>query len=133
MLNEERVKHMTKLAFYEAKGGEEDLKVGFRYKQDYIAFHTFWSAFWLTIAYAALVFILSICFMQGVWGNLSSKETIVVAFSFFGIYMVLLIAYIRYAKKVYKKKHAGAYHRIKKFKDELEKLEAMYEMEDHNE
>ena len=133
MLNEERVKHMIKLAFYEAKGGKEDLKAGFRYKQDYIAFHTFWSAFCMTIAYAALVFILSICFMQGVWGKLSSKETIVVAVSFFGIYLVLLNAYIRYAKKVYKKKHAGAYHRIKQFKDELEKLEAMYEMEDHNE
>lgn len=133
MLNEERVKHMTKLAFYEAKDGEEDWKVGFRYKQDYIASNTFWSAFWMTIAYAALVFILSICFMKDVWGNLSSKDTVVVAGSFLGIYFILLIAFIRYAKKAYKKKHAKAYHHIKKFKDELEKLEIMYEKEDDNE
>lgn len=133
MLNEERVKHMTKLAFYEAKDGEEDWKVGFRYKQDYIASNTFWSAFWMTIAYAALVFILSICFMKDVWGNLSSKDTVVVAGSFLGIYFILLIAYIRYAKKAYKKKHAKSYHHIKKLKDELEKLEIMYEKEDDNE
>ena len=36
MLNEERVKHMTKLAFYESKGGSEDLKVSFCYKKKYI-------------------------------------------------------------------------------------------------
>ena len=133
MLNEERVKHMTKLAFYEAKDGEEDWKVGFRYKQDYIASNTFWSAFWMTIAFVALVFTLSICFMKDVWGNLSSKETVVVVGSFLGIYFILLIAYIRYAKKAYKKKHAKSYHHIKKFKDELEKLEIMYEKEDDNE
>ena len=133
MLNEERVKHMTKLAFYETKEGEEDWKVGFRFKQDYIASNTFWSSFWMTIAYGALVFIMSVCFMKDVWGNLSSKETIVVAGAFFGIYLILLIAYIRYAKKIYKKKHAKAYHHMKKFKDELEKLEVMYEKEDDNE
>lgn len=133
MLNEERVKHMTKLALYETKGGEEDLKIGFRYKQDYISFNTFWSAFWMTVSYVLLVFLLGICFMKDVWGNLSSKEMLIIIFALLGIYFVLLLSYIRHAKQIYKKRHAKAYHHIKKFKDELEKLETMYEKEDDNE
>ena len=133
MLNEERIKHMTKLAFYETKGGNEDIKTSFYYKKDYIGFNTFWSAFWMTIAYIVLVGIIGVTFMSGVIEKLSSAQTMVIALSFLGIYLVLLIAYIRYAKHIYKKKHARAFHRVKRFKNELEQLEKLYEKEDSNE
>ena len=133
MLNEERVKHMTKLAFYETKGGSDDMKISFYYKKDYIGFNTFWSALWMTIAYIALVVMVVITFMNGLLETLSSKQLMVIILSFFGIYFILLIAYVRYAKQIYKKKHARAYHRVKKFKDELEQLEKMYEKEDGDE
>ena len=73
MLNEERVKHMTKLAFYESKGGSEDLKVSFRYKKDYIGVNVFWSALWMTIAYIALVVLVIVTFMNGLFKVLSSQ------------------------------------------------------------
>lgn len=133
MLNEERVKHMTKLAFYETKGGSDDIKVSFQFKKDYIGFNTFWSALWMTIAYIALVLIAVVTFMGGVLDTLSSKQLMTIILSFFGIYLILLIAYVRYAKQIYKRKHARAYHRVKKFKEELEQLERMYEKEDGNE
>lgn len=133
MLNEERVKHMTKLAFYETKGGSDDMKVSFHFKKDYIAFNTFWSALWMTLAYIALVVIVVIAFMNGVLETLPSQQLMTLILSFLGIYFVLLIAYVRCAKQIYKKKHARAYHRVKKFKDGLEQLEKMYEKEDDNE
>ena len=37
MLNEERVKHMIKLADYETKGGKEEQKITSFYKKDYIS------------------------------------------------------------------------------------------------
>ena len=39
MLNEERVKHMVKLAFYETTDGKEELKAGSYYKKDYINYY----------------------------------------------------------------------------------------------
>jgi len=133
MLNEERVKHMTKLAFYEAKGGEDDLKISFHYKKDYIGFNTFWSVFWMTVAYIVLVVFLILSLMDGIFDALSAKQLMAIILSFLGIYFILLIAYVRFAKQIYKRKHARAYHRVKKFKDELEQLEKLYEKEDDNE
>ncbi len=133
MLNEERVKHMTKLAFYESKGGSEDLKVSFRYKKDYIGVNVFWSALWMTIAYIALVVLVIVTFMNGLLGALSSQQLMAMILSFLGIYFILLIAYIRYARHIYTRVHARAYHRMKKFKEDLEQLENMYEKEDGNE
>jgi len=133
MLNEERVKHMTKLAFYEAKGGSEDLKVSFYYKKDYIGFQTFWSVFWMTIAFIALTVLLVLSFMGNILEMLSSKQLTTIVFALLGIYMVLLIAYIRHAKQLSKKRHAKAYHRVKRFKDELEQLEKLYEKEEEHE
>ncbi len=133
MLNEERVKHMTKLAFYESKGGSEDLKVSFRYKRDYIRVNIFWSALWMTISYIALVVLIVVTFMNGILKELSSQQLMTIILSFLGIYFILMIAYIRYAKRLYTRAHARAYHRMKKFKDDLEQLEKMYEKEDGNE
>ena len=133
MLNETRVKHMTKMAFYESKGGSEDLKVSSYYKKDYIGFNTFWSGLWMTLAYIALVAIVVITFMSELLEQLTSKQLTAITLCFLGIYLILLITYVRYAKNIYKRKHARAYHRVKKFKDELEQLEQMYEKEDSNE
>ena len=49
------------------------------------------------------------------------------------VFITYHIAYIRYAKNIYKRKHAIAYHRVRRFKDELEQLEKLYEKEDSNE
>lgn len=133
MLNEERVKHMTKLAFYETKGGSEDLKVSLRHKKNYIRLNIFWSALWMTIAYIALVVLIIVTFMKGLLGELSSKQLMVLIISFLGIHFILLIPYIRYVKCVHTRVHARAYHRMKKFKEDLEQLEKMYEKEDGNE
>lgn len=133
MLNEERVKHMTKLAFYESKGGSEELKVSFCYKQKYIRHNVFWSALWMTIAYLALVVMFIVTFMKELLSELSSQQLMTIILSFLGIYFILLLAYIRHARNIYTRLHARAYHRMKKFKEDLEQLENMYEKEDDNE
>lgn len=133
MLNEERVKHMTKLAFYEANGGSEDLKVSFYYKKDYIRFQTFWTIFWMTIAFIVLTMLLVLSFMGNILDMLSAKQLATIFLALLGIYMILLIAYIRYTIQLSKRRHARAYHRVKRFKDELEQLEKMYEKEEDHE
>lgn len=40
MLNESKVKLMTRMAMYESKQGEEDFKISSYYKKDYRSFHT---------------------------------------------------------------------------------------------
>ena len=71
--------------------------------------------------------------MSNAWETLSRPKILALSISFLGIYLIVLLAFIRRAKNKYKRQHARAYHRVEKFKDDLEQLEQMYDKEDCNE
>ena len=133
MLNEERVKHMVKLAFYETNGGNEELKICCRRKKDYVGANAFWTFFWLTIAYGVLMFFLKVTFLNDILKAMSKKELMLVLASVVGLYIVLLITYLVKEIKISKIKHAKAYHHVKRFKEDLAELEELYAKEDVNE
>lgn len=133
MLNEKRVKHMVKLAFYETKQGTEDLKVSSYFKRDYIGFNTLWSIIWLTLGYAVLLLLLALVSMEKIMESLTMASLLIIGGGVIGGYVVLVIIYVVMARRFYKKKHFQAYHRVKTFGEELTKLEEMYEEEETNE
>lgn len=132
MLNEERVKHMVKLALYETKNGTEELKTSSYYKRDYISVHVLWSLLMITVAYVLLVALLMISFMSVLIENFHIALVVVLGVIVIAIYVGLLITYMMVTRKLYKKKHAHAYHRVKQFKEDLIELELMYGKEDIN-
>lgn len=132
MVNEKRVKHMVKLAFYEAKGGSEEIKISAYHKQDYIKKHTLSSVLWMTVAY----FLIIVFFLTGILNlalvNMTQMQLwMIVGFSMLG-YVALLIIYITKAKDFYKRKHARAYRHVKRFEEDLMELERMYDREDYD-
>lgn len=130
MLNEERVKRMVKLALYETQGGREELRISSYFKKDYISMNVLSSVIWLTLAYIVALALFGISFMDILMENLTLQLLITIVASSIVLYIVLLITYIVVAGKVYRKRHARAYHRVKKFKQGLEQLENMYKKED---
>ena len=72
MLNESKVKLMTRMAMYESKQGEEDFKISSYYKKDYRSFHTIATIIWVTVGYAVAVGIGVIAFLDELMGNLES-------------------------------------------------------------
>lgn len=132
MLNEQRVKHMVKLAFYESKTGKEDLKISSYYKKDYISFNMWWSIVWLTMAYTILMVLLGITFVPGLIEMIGTFNVLLIGIAVFMVYIILLITYIMVSRRFYRKKHARAYHYVKRFKKGLETLTKMYEEEDVN-
>lgn len=129
MLNEKRVKHMVKLAMYENKEGKEELKTSRFYKKDYISYNMLWSVIWMTVAYIMVLLLVLIAKMDILLDMLSLKFAIQMICWCAGIYVVLLLIYIPFSRRFYRKKHAQAYHRVKHFKEGLEILEEMYEEE----
>ena len=130
MLNEERVKRMTKLALYETRGGSEELKISSYFKKDYISMNVLSSVIWLTIAYAVALALLGVSFMNILMENLTIQLLVAIVVISILLYVALLITYIVLTRKLYKKRHARAYHRVKKFKQDLVELESLYEKED---
>ena len=51
MLDEERVKLMTRLALYEQTKGQEDFKISAYYRKDYASLHVICSLISVTIGY----------------------------------------------------------------------------------
>jgi len=130
MLNEKRVKHMVKLAFYETTDGKEELKASSYYKKDYITFHILWSSIWVTIAYVLLMVVLGITFMRPLLEKASIVSVVIIGIAVVLLYIGLLITYIRVSKHISKQKHAKAYYHVKQFKSDLSELTAIYEEED---
>ncbi len=132
MLNEERVKHMVKLAFYESTDGKDELKTGSYYKKDYISYNVLRSVLWMTIAYVILVVLLGITYLNVLAEQASVLTIVITGCAVAVIYIALLITYIFVARKFYKKKHARAYHRVKRFRQDLIELEMLYKKEELN-
>lgn len=132
MLNEERVKHMIKLADYETKGGNEEIKISSYFKKDYISMNTMWSIIWMTIAYALCVGAIWLSVKNLVTIELTQVQVLSIIILLAGIYLMLFVVYIVTARRFYKKKHARAYFRVKKFRENLAVLERMYEKEAHD-
>ena len=132
MLNEERVKHMIKLADYETKGGKEELKISSYFKKDYISMNTMWTLLWMTVAYGLVVLTVWLALRELVTVELSQMQVLSLFILVATIYLALFITYLVTARRYYKRKHARAYHRVKKFKENLMVLEKMYEKEDQD-
>lgn len=132
MLNEERVKHMIRLADYEARGGEEEIEISSHYKKDYINMNTMWTLLWMTVGYGFLVFTVWLALREIVTAELTKIQVWSVVILVLYVYLMLFILYMIVAKRYYKKKHAKAHFRVKKFKEDLMKLERMYEKEEQN-
>lgn len=132
MLNEERVKHMIKLADYETKGGKEELKISSYFKKDYISMNTMWTLLWMTVAYALVVATVWLALRELVTIELNQIQVLSLVILIATIYLALFITYLVKARRYYKRKHARAYHRVKKFKENLMVLEKIYEKEDQD-
>lgn len=132
MLNEERVKHMIKLADYETKKGNEEMKISSYFKKDYISMKTLESIVWMTIAYILCVVAIWLSVREFVTVELTENQILSLVVLIAGFYIMLFVMYMIIARRFYKKKHARAYYRMKKFKEDLAVLERMYEKEDHD-
>lgn len=130
MLNEERVKHMVKLASYESKKGTEDFKVSSYFRGDYISFNVLCTLLWATVGFVVLVGLLGVGYMDMILENLTLKKGLLIILGTIIAYIAMLIIYGIVAYCFYKKKHLSARQNVKKFAHELEVLEEMYEKED---
>lgn len=130
MLNEERVKHMVKLAAYETKSLTKDYKVSSYHRKDYISFNVLCTLIWFTVGFLIIVGGLGLAYMDVILADLTLRKGILLVVSVIVGYIVLLVAYGACSYRHYKKKHLQARYNIKMFGKNLDILEEMYERED---
>lgn len=129
MINEKKVKLMTRMASYEQKEGKEDLKIGSYYQKDYVSMHVVGGFIWTTIGYACLIALIAISSFDKLLGSMSMG----MMFTLLGVvvigYLAVVIIYSVITHMIYKRKYQSARMRIKKYNHDLSRLLKLYEKE----
>lgn len=130
MLNEERVKLMTKLAAYESKeAGMNDIKISSYFQKDYTSFHVLSTLIWITIGYVLLAGAIGVAFMEKILQNLNVKMFILIAGGAVIGYVVLLLVYGIIAYYIARTRYNKARRSVKGYNLNLLRLNKMYEKE----
>lgn len=129
MLNEKRVKLMTRMAIYENGQGKEDFKISEYYQKDYTSLNTWISIIWVTLGYGIIVGAVMLVFLDQIFSVASLSGLLVIAGEVVIGYLVLAVVTGIIAHNFYKKKHIEARKRVKRFNNNLTRLGKMYEKE----
>ncbi|MBP5195107.1 MAG: hypothetical protein K6E77_10655 [Lachnospiraceae bacterium] len=129
MINESRIKLMTRLAAYESSEGKKNMSIGTYFRGDYISGQIMKSIIYGTVAFA-LVFVLYLLYdaeklMESIYEiDLMGfgKELLIRYLVFIGIYSV--ITYIVYAVR-----HRRARRKLRIYYNNLRRLDSMYRKE----
>ena len=129
MLDKEKVKLMTTLAFYEQNHGKEDMKINEYYRNDYAGLHIICSTIWVTIGYVCLVSLMIFVQMDFILDNLSKRLLVLLVGGIIAGYVAVAVVYGLISNYLFRRKYRQAAQRIKEFNRKLTKLLGIYEKE----
>lgn len=129
MLNEDKIKVMTKLAAYEQGEGKEAIPIMQYFQGDYIVFNVIKTVISVTVAYA--IIIVALCFAKGQYlmENIHKMSLEQLGGRVLFGYIVLVAIYVTAALIVYYRKYIKAKNSVKKHYNQLKKLNAYYKEE----
>ena len=129
MLNEERIKLMTKMAAYEADEGKKNVAIGNYFRGDYIGLQVIKSIISATIAFV-IVFGLFVfydfeVFMSDIYKMdlLGFGRTVITA------YLIFVAVYALISYMIYTYRYAKAKKSLKMYYNNLKKLAYLYDKE----
>lgn len=129
MLDKRKVRLMTKMAIYEKKYGEEDIKISGYYKKDYSSLNTWITLIWVSAGYLLAAALLVLCGADAILEGLTFLKLLVLIAIAAGAYFALLIIYGIGSGKFYRRKHTQAKQRVKKYYRDMSRLEKIYKKE----
>ena len=127
MVNEEKVRIMTKLAAYEKGEGKDYLPISKYYRTDYIGLALIKNFFLISIAYVALAGLVSLYFLDELLENIHKMNLVVKVVVG---YVLLLVAYSIIVYVVQTVKYSRAKKSIKNYYMQLGRLTKIYAKEE---
>lgn len=126
MLNENKVKMMTRMAIYEKNEGKKMLKMSRYYKGDFVTLGVLKSIIASTFAFAVIVIFFALCNMEKIVSEVNTMDYTLIAKKLGVYYILFLVVFCVIAGIVnayqYDKSRAG----LKKYLSRLNKLERFY-------
>ncbi len=129
MLNENKVKMMTKMAIYEKNEGRKSLKTAKYYKTDFIAFGVLKSLITTTIAYVILVVMVVMCNLEDMLAQANDLDYVAMGKQMCVYYVVMLLVFSIIAGVVSAYRYEQYKKGLKKYSSRLSKLERFYNVQ----
>ena len=129
MLDERRVRRMTKLASYEAKEGKEDIKISAFFRKDYISLNVISTLLWVTVGYLLAAVLVVLACLENLMESFAIAKLIGLGAIILIVYVVMMVLYNAMARKYYRRRHEEARERVKVYCHDLMMLEKLYEKE----
>ena len=132
MINEEKIKLMTRVAIYEKNTGKDDLRINEFYKNDYVLLNNIMTRVSITIAFLA-IYATHAGYMF--FNNLQNKVTvdyINLGKKYLIGYVVVLVIYSIISTYIYTKKYNQAQKRLLIYNKLLDKVYKYNEIEKEN-
>lgn len=126
MLNENKVKMMTKMAIYEKNEGRRMLKTARYFKSDYIAFGILKTLITTSIAYIIMLIMYVLYNMESIIKDINKIDYTEVGTNLIIGYVAMMAVFSAIAFVVYGKQYDNSRNGLKRYFSRLNKLERFY-------
>lgn len=129
MLNEERIKLMTKMAAYEENKGRKNMATGSYFRGDYIEMQILKSIFSATVAYLVLFAMFIYYDFEMFMQNIYKMDLIEFGKNTLLYYFIFVVSYAVISYIVYSYRYSKAKKSLKRYFYNLKQLAALYDLE----
>lgn len=129
MLNDEKIRLMTKLALFEECDGKEELKKAQYYRIDYIRFQVLKSALCVTLGYILILLAILVYQSEYIMDNITTIAYKKIGFYVVMAYLFILLFYSFITGIVSYFHYERAKKKLKKYKNNLKTLRLLYKEE----
>lgn len=129
MLNNDRIRLMTKLAVYESKEGKEDLRLSKYYKTDYVRYQIIKSIICATIGYALILLLIVFYKSEYLIGKAVTLDYKTIGTYILGIYIIIAVVYGFGSAIGYSIKYDSSRKKLRRYYKLLNHLDKIYNEE----
>ncbi len=126
MLNEEKIRIMTRLAAYEEHEGKKDVATRNYFRGDYISFNLLKSAIYATVGFALAVVLYVLYDFQNFLEEFYKMDIVEFLQGILGKYILVMAIYLVISYFVYSYRYSKAKRHIKSYQSHLKTLIRMY-------
>ncbi|NCB91889.1 MAG: hypothetical protein EOM40_04855 [Clostridia bacterium] len=132
MLNENKIRLMTKLARYENGSGKEDLRIARYYRSDYLGVALFKNFFLASIGYVVVLLMIGSYFSEYLLDNAHVMNLPLMIVSVVGGYIITITIYSVVVYTMSSLKYSRAKRGVKEYDQKLSRLADLYGKEEND-
>lgn len=130
MIDEERVKQMTRMAIYEEGKGRSDVPMTQYFRHDYIGKEMVKSILSGTMAFALICAMYLLCQMEYFMENINQIDILAFGTGILIKYAIFMVVYLVITYFVYDVRYTVGRKNVKMFYGQLKKVNKLYEQEE---